>query len=62
VRPSDEELRKQYEALRAARIEENRFQARRSLVRDLLLLVLAAGLFFGHWRWLRRRDEDLAAA
>lgn len=60
--PSDDELRKQYEALRAARIEENGFQARRSLVREFLLLVLAGGLFLGHWRWLRRRGDDPAAA
>jgi hypothetical protein len=62
VRPSDDELRKQYEALRAARIEENGFQARRSLVREFLLLMLAGGLFLGHWRWLRRRGDDPAAA
>jgi hypothetical protein len=62
ARPTDDELRKQYTALRAARIEENGFQARRELVREFLLLVLAGGLFLGHWRWLRRRGEDPAAA
>ena len=61
-RPSDDELRKQYEALRTARIEENGFQARRSLGREFLLLVLAGGLFLGHWRWLGRRGEDPTAA
>jgi len=25
-------------------------------------LGLAAGLFLGHWRWLRRRDVEAAAA
>ena len=62
VRPSDDELRKQYEALRAARIDENGFQARRQLIREFLLLVLASGLFLGHWRWLRRRGDDPPAA
>jgi hypothetical protein len=27
-----------------------------------LLLVLAGGLFLGHWRWLRRRGDDPTAA
>jgi hypothetical protein len=52
---TDEELRKQYEALRADQIASNLFDARRSLVRNGLLLVLALGLFVGHWRWLRRQ-------
>jgi len=60
--PSDEELRHQYEALRADRIAGNRFGARRSLVSEFLMLGLAAGLFLGHWRWLRRRDVEAAAA
>jgi hypothetical protein len=52
---SDEELRKRYEALRADQIASNLFEARRSLVRNGLLLVLAVGLFLSHWRWLRRQ-------
>ena len=51
--PTDAELRKSYEALKADRLERNRFEARRSVVSQALLLVLALGLFFGHWRWLR---------
>jgi hypothetical protein len=62
ARPSEDELRKQYEVLRSARIEENGFQARRELVREFLLLALAGGLFAGHWRWLRRRAEERSAA
>ncbi len=62
VRPSEEDMRKQYEALRAARLEENEFQAKRQLVRECLLLALAGGLFFSHWRWLRHRSEDPIAA
>jgi hypothetical protein len=52
---SEQELRARYEALRADQIASNRFDARRSLVRNGLLLVLALGLFGGHWRWLRRQ-------
>ena len=60
--PNDEDLRRQYEALRAARLEENRFQGQRELVKEVLLLGLAGALFVGHWRWLRRRGDDVAAA
>ena len=49
------ELRRRFEALQADRIERVRFQARRSLVKNALTLVLAAGLFTWHWRWVRRR-------
>lgn len=62
--PSDEELRRQYEALRADRIAANQFEARRGLVSQVLLLALAMELFVGHWRWLRRRagEAETAAA
>ena len=49
------ELRRRFDALRADRIERVRFKARRSLVTNTLTLVLAAGLFAWHWRWVRRR-------
>lgn len=49
------ELRRRYDALRADRIERVQFRARRSLVTNTLTLLLAAGLFAWHWRWVRRR-------
>jgi uncharacterized membrane protein YcjF (UPF0283 family) len=52
--PSDAELRTRYQALRADRIERNRYQAQRSLVSAGLLTLFAVGLFLFHWRWLRR--------
>jgi hypothetical protein len=52
--PSDADLQKTYEALRVDRIERNRYEARQSLISEILLLGLAVALFFGHWRWLRR--------
>jgi hypothetical protein len=55
--PTDAELRKAYEALRNDRIEHNRFEARRSLISEVLLLGLAVALFLGHWRWLRRLGD-----
>jgi hypothetical protein len=62
ARPSDEDLRRQYEALRADRIAENTFEGRRSLISQLLLLGLAIGFFYGHWRWLRRQRLEAASA
>jgi hypothetical protein len=59
--PSDEELRRRYEALRADQIASNLFGARRSLVRNGILLALALGLFVSHWRWVRRPPAGTAA-
>jgi hypothetical protein len=59
--PTDAELRKGYDALRADRLARGRFEARRSLVSQGLLLVLSLGLFVGHWRWLRRLSAGPAA-
>ena len=53
---SDADLRRMYDAEREAAIGNARFRAIRSLVGNLLLIVVAAGLFVIHWRWLRARD------
>jgi len=58
---SDAELRKLYDAEREAAIGNARFRAIRSLVGNLLLIVLAGVLFGIHWRWLRQRDALPAA-
>ena len=47
-------LRRRYDALRADRIERNTAEARRSLIMNILSLLVAAALFTFHWRWLRR--------
>jgi hypothetical protein len=60
--PTDEELRRQYDALRADRIASNTYEGRRALVSELMLLGLAVVLFVAHWRWLRRRHDELPAA
>jgi hypothetical protein len=52
-KPSDAELMARYEALRAERISSNIYGAKKSLVLDGLLLVIAVVLFIVHWRWLR---------
>lgn len=59
VQPSDTaeaELRRQYDAERAATIDTGRFHATRSLVANLLLLIFAVSMFSLHWRWLKRQD------
>jgi hypothetical protein len=41
------------------RPERAEFRTRNEIVESLISLVLAAGLFGFHWRWLRRRGVDL---
>ncbi|MDQ6690364.1 MAG: hypothetical protein M3Z18_07625 [Gemmatimonadota bacterium] len=59
---SDAELRRLYDAEREAAIGNARFRAIRSLVGNILLIVLAGVLFVIHWRWLKARDSLPAAA
>jgi hypothetical protein len=60
--PSDAELRRRYDALRADQMASNLYDARRSLVRNGILLALALGLFVTHWRWLRRGPGGSSSA
>ena len=54
---SDADLKRMYDAEREAAIGNAHFRAIRSLVGNLLLIVLAGVLFGIHWRWLRARDS-----
>jgi hypothetical protein len=53
---SDADLRKMYDAEREDVMSNARFQAKKSLIGNLLLLILAGALFGIHWRWLKQRD------
>jgi len=53
---SDVDLRKMYDAEREDAIGNAKFRASRSLVGNLLLIILAGVLFGIHWRWLKQRD------
>lgn len=53
---SDAELRRMFDAERADAIGSAKFRATRSLVGNLLLIILAGVLFGIHWRWLKQRD------
>jgi len=57
---SDAELQRMYQMEREDAIGGTRFRATRSLVGNLLLIVLAAILFVVHWRWLKQRDAMAA--
>jgi hypothetical protein len=53
---SEAELRRLYDAERAAAIDSARFRAIRLLLGNLFLFIFA-GLMFGiHWRWLKQQD------
>ena len=54
------ELRRRYDTYRADRIASIEAEARQRLVTKAISIVLAAGLFAFHWRWLRRRATGLA--
>jgi len=54
---SDADLKRMYDAERETAIGNARFRAIRSLVGNLLLIVVAGVLFAIHWRWLRARDS-----
>lgn len=58
---SDADLRKLYDAERDQAVGNAKFRAIRSLVGNLLMIVVAAVLFFIHWRWLRERDTVTAS-
>ncbi len=54
---TDAELRVLFDDARANQIETVRFRAMRSLVSNVLLVLIAFGLFATHWRWLRRESQ-----
>lgn len=58
---SEAELRRRFAAYRADRIAATEAEARQGLVTRSASLLLGAGLFAFHWRWLRRRVGAPAA-
>jgi hypothetical protein len=51
---TDEQLRQMYNDERANHIDNVKFRAMRSLVSNILLVLIAFALFATHWRWLRK--------
>jgi hypothetical protein len=58
---AEADLRRRYEVYRADRIAATEVEARQALVMKGVSLLLAAGLFAFHWRWLRRRVSPPAS-
>lgn len=54
-------LRQRYDALVADRIATTRYRTSKTLVTYSALLLIAAGLFAFHWRWVRRLANGGAA-
>lgn len=49
----DSVLRRVYDEERAAALATAHWEALKSFVTNLILLIVAIGLFAAHWRWLR---------
>jgi hypothetical protein len=54
---TDEQLRQMFNEERISHTEDVKFRAMRSLVSNILLVVIAFILFATHWRWLRREGS-----
>jgi hypothetical protein len=55
IKLTDAQLRARYEALRADQVQRTSLDARRELAKSVILLLVAVGLFWWHWRWVRGR-------
>lgn len=58
---SEATLRRQYDAMVRDRVATTRYRTTKTFVTSTLLLLIAGGLFWFHWRWVRRLDEKAAA-
>lgn len=52
--PDDQTLRAMYEAAKTDKIQFAQHQANRSIIVDILLIVICVVLFGTHWRWMRK--------
>lgn len=59
--PADSALQRMLEAERLHRLALSHQTSRRTLVTNLVLLVLAVLLFAAHWMWLRARERSASA-
>jgi hypothetical protein len=57
VLPPDSTLQRMLEAERLNRLALSHQLSRRTIVINLVLVVLAVALFVGHWMWLRTRER-----
>ena len=54
-------LRARYDALASDRVASVRYRTAREMTTSGILLLLACGLFFFHWRWARRLHAEAGA-
>jgi hypothetical protein len=59
---SEGTLRQQYDALVKDRLATVHYRTTKSLTTSTIFLLIALGLFFFHWRWVRRLNGNRAAA
>lgn len=52
--PDDQTLRAMYEAAKDDKIQRERHDANRTIIIDIILIVICVVLFAMHWRWMRR--------
>ena len=51
--PEEQTLRAMYNAAREDKIQSERHQANKTIVVDILLIVICFVLFIIHWRWMK---------
>jgi hypothetical protein len=59
--PPDSTLQSMFERERLYRLALSHQTSRKTIVVNLVLQVLAVGLFTAHWIWLRRRERETSA-
>jgi hypothetical protein len=52
--PDDQTLRAMYEAAKNDKIQSARHDSNRTIVIDIILIVICIVLFVTHWRWIRK--------
>jgi hypothetical protein len=52
--PNDQTLRTMYEAAKNDKIQRVRHESNRTIVIDIILIVICLILFITHWRWMRK--------
>jgi hypothetical protein len=52
--PDEQALRAMYNAAKDDKIQSERHTANKTVVVDVLLLVICLALFITHWRWMRK--------
>jgi hypothetical protein len=55
---SEPSLRQQYDVLVKDRVATVHYRTTKTLTTSAIFLLIALGLFFFHWRWLRRLNGD----